>query len=264
LVGWLCIVTNIDRLVSLGEISPFARVAAVVICIGLLLAGVSRGRLWIYVGATLLSPFVRVLTGEEILGTGFAYMVVETCIFVVTVGLSNKVLNSIGTLKTVAEDAVTIQLGAELFETGRGDQGLQEEMSRARRFERPLTMITVSAKGQRKQQELHQLLVKAQREVIDRYVEGRLYRLLQQKVRDCDIVTRQNGQFLILMPETDRQYAQTILERVQEAAMDEIGLTVNAGIASFPSEERTLVGLLDRASTEMDANLLSSPPRTPK
>jgi PleD family two-component response regulator len=174
------------------------------------------------------------------------------------------VLNSIGTLKTVAEDAVTIQLGAELFETGRGDQGLQEEMSRARRFERPLTMITVSAKGQRKQQELHQLLVKAQREVIDRYVEGRLYRLLQQKVRDCDIVTRQNGQFLILMPETDRQYAQTILERVQEAAMDEIGLTVHAGIASFPSEERTLVGLLDRASTEMDANLLSSPPRTPK
>ena len=106
--------------------------------------------------------------------------------------------------------------------------------------------------------------MKAQREVIDRYVEGRLYRLLQQQVRECDIVTRQNGQFVLMMPEADREFAQSMIDRVQEVATDEIGLTVNAGIASFPNEERTLVGLMDRASAEMDSKLLSSAKRTAK
>lgn len=266
LIGWVCLIANLNRLASPGEIGLFAQLSAVAIVCLVLITGQPRGsiKLPVYLVALLLAPAGRLVGGEGFVGADFAFAVVETCIIVISLLLADQVLQCITSLRRVAEDAVTIQLGAELIETGRGEPGVQEEMARARRFERPLTVITVSAKGRRKQQELHAVLQKAQRDVIDRYVEGRLHRLLQTKVRDCDIVTRQNGQFLIVMPETDREFAQQVVARVRDAASDEIGLTVNAGIAAFPQEERTLVGLLDRASAEMDEKLLGQVPRTPK
>ena len=263
---WLLVLSNIDRIVSLNEITTFAKVAAVLFSAATFLIGwpTRIPRSWLFAIAIGIAPASRVVMGMGLTGTDFALVVVESCMIAVTLGIANQILSSLAVLRQVAEEAVTIQLGAELITPGRGEIGIQEEMTRARRFDRPLTVVTVSARGQRKQQELDAILLKAQREVIDRYVEGRLYRLLQQQVRECDIVTRQNGQFVLMMPEADREFAQSMIDRVQEVATDEIGLTVNAGIASFPNEERTLVGLMDRASAEMDSKLLSSAKRTAK
>jgi hypothetical protein len=263
---WLLVLSNIDRIVSLNEITTASKIAAALFSAGIFLIGWPNRipRAWLFAIAIGTAPAARLVMGMGLMGTDFAFVVVEACMIALTLGIANQILSSLAVLRQVAEEAVTIQLGAELITPGRGELGIQEEMTRARRFDRPLTVVTVSARGQRKQQELDAILLKAQREVIDRYVEGRLYRLLQQQVRECDIVTRQNGQFVLMMPEADREFAQTIIDRVQEVAADEIGLTVNAGIASFPSEERTLVGLMDRASAEMDSKLLSSAKRTAK
>lgn len=256
LVTWLCLVAIVPGLVTPFETAGPALSA--IVCIIALFVGVPRS-VQTYLGLAVAVVAVRPLLGYSTNGEGLAAAGFDLLCVVVSLELVTRVTDVFDRLQIVAEDAVTIQLGGNEITPLAGERRIESEMARSRQFERPLVVMTVSARGHRGQQQLHELLQKAQRDVIDRYVEGRLYRLLREHLRESDIVTRQNGQLVVMMPESDRELARETIGRVQERAVDELGLAVQAGIAAFPAEERTLVGLLDRASTEMESKLFVPP-----
>ena len=253
LVTWLSLVALVPAFFESAE--TVAHVMSAVACIVALFAGLPRSART-YVGLSIVVVGVRPWLGYSTSGVGLVVAGYDLLAVIISLELVIRVTSVFDRLQVVAEDAVTIQLGGTEITPLAGERQIGDEMARSRQFERPLAVMTLSARGHRGQQQLDELLKKAQREVIDRYVEGRLYRLLRQHLRDSDIVTRQNGQLVVMMPESDRQLAQNTISRVQEQAADELGLAVQAGIAAFPSEERTLVGLLDRAAAEMESKLL--------
>ncbi len=253
LVTWLSLVAFIPALVESAQ--TLSHMMSAVVCIVALFIGLPRS-VRTYIGLAIVVVGVRPWLGYSTSGTGLVVACCDVLAVIISLELVTRVTSVFDRLQVVAEDAVTIQLGGNEITPLAGERQIGDEMARSRQFERPLTVMTLSARGHRGQQQLNELLKKAQREVIDRYVEGRLYRLLRQHLRDSDIVTRQNGQLVVMMPESDRQFALDTISRVQEQAADELGLTVQAGIAAFPSEERTLVGLLDRATAEMESKLL--------
>ncbi len=260
---WLGALHSMERLAgSTGlqtSVAWYATLAAVVF----LLVGEQRrwANRWWYAAVTACVPLVRWLAGAPVFGDALPAVFTETSFVFMTLMIVDGILQPLREVRDVIRDAVTIRLGADPAESDAAEVEVRTELKRARRFERPLTVMTISARGHRKDGELNAILLRAQREAIDRFVEGKLYLLLKQQVRDCDLVTRKNGQFVVVMPETDRNFAQSSLERLREIVADEIGLTVSAGIAAFPSEERTLVGLMDRAASEMDSRAYSDFPQ---
>lgn len=257
LLTWLSLIAVVPAIVEPGL--TLALPLSAVVCIFALFAGLPRSVLT-YTGVAILVFGVRPLLGYSLSGQGLLLAGSDLLCVVISLELVTRVIDVFDRLAVVAEDAVTIHLGGSEITPLAGERRIETEMARSRRFERPLALMTLSARGHREEQRLDELLKRAQREVIDRYVEGRLYRLLRQHLRETDIVTRENGQLVVMMPESDRQFASDTIKRVQELAADELGLTVSAGIAAFPSEERTLVGLLDRASSEMDSKLVVAAP----
>jgi predicted signal transduction protein with EAL and GGDEF domain len=75
-------------------------------------------------------------------------------------------------------------------------------------------------------------------------------RLLDQCVRETDIVTRYGGEeFVIVMPETDLNRAAFISERIRARAAAELSLTISGGVAMALDGDtpRTLLTRADSA-----------------
>ena len=80
--------------------------------------------------------------------------------------------------------------------------------------------------------------------------------ILKKGVREIDLVARYGGEeFCILLPETDKQGAYAVGERIRKAvenhiikAYDEsVTITISLGISSFPEDSGDLEGLIEKA-----------------
>ncbi len=96
----------------------------------------------------------------------------------------------------------------------------------------------------------------------DRYLR-RVGKVIRESMRGADVACRYGGEeFAILLPETDREGAVTIAERIRKrigrmevpAGDDLMRTTLSVGIATYPADfPGTLNGLLDRADQTLYA-----------
>ena len=91
---------------------------------------------------------------------------------------------------------------------------------------------------------------------------GECARLLQKFIRGIDLACRYGGdEFVIVMPDTSRDIAMRVAERICqaisveqidiEAGQPKISVTVSVGVASLYRTDKTAKGILDRADTAM-------------
>lgn len=120
------------------------------------------------------------------------------------------------------------------------------EMTRARRYEHPLTLLLVdidnwsalsTERGKRGAfEQITSLAI-------------RIRRLL----RDVDAIgLHGNGQLAILLPETPLDGALVVAGRIEEAARDDVGLAVRVGAAVFPDDSVSVEGLLQEAEAAVE------------
>jgi lipopolysaccharide/colanic/teichoic acid biosynthesis glycosyltransferase len=106
------------------------------------------------------------------------------------------------------------------------------ELGRARRYERPLTLLSVSVGGRR--------------------ASGRdeLVQLLAQSLRGSDLLgSAADGRVHVVLPETSGEAADVLVPRFSAALPPALAERVRVGVASFPDDEVTWVGLKDCAAT---------------
>ena len=120
------------------------------------------------------------------------------------------------------------------------------EMTRARRYEHPLTVLLVdidrwsvlsAERGKRgAQEQLSALAI-------------RIRRLL----RDVDAIgLHGDGQLAILLPETPLDGALVVAGRIEEEAREDVGLSVQVGAAVFPDDAISVEGLLHEAEAALE------------
>ena len=105
------------------------------------------------------------------------------------------------------------------------------ELGRARRYERPLTLVSMSVRGRR--------------------AGGReeLVRMLAGSLRGSDLLgSAADGRVHVVLPETSGESAQVLLPRFSSALPAALAERVRVGVASFPEDEVTWVGLKDCAA----------------
>ncbi len=137
---------------------------------------------------------------------------------------------------------------AESFDEGQ--QEIYREIRRARRYERPATLLTVASSavdapaGGRLTPEVLQAIT-------ERYATSQVGRLLLQETDASAVITRRGDHFVVLLPETEQAAARAAARRLAAQAAERWGLDLQFGIASFPEQELTLDGLLQRAESEL-------------
>lgn len=153
--------------------------------------------------------------------------------------------------KLSISDALTGVLNRRGFE-----QRMEEELNRARRFARPVSLLLVDMDD-----------LKAYNDLYGHY-QGDLAlahvgRMLREGVRGIDAVARFGGdEFLVILPETDTDGARLLAEKLRclpslaaasspQVLKADLGLTI--GCATFPRDGETKNELLQRADEAMYA-----------
>jgi diguanylate cyclase (GGDEF)-like protein len=130
-------------------------------------------------------------------------------------------------------------------------QRMDEEIERARRFERPLSLLMVDADEFKRFNDTHG-------HITGDHALAELADVLRSAVRDVDVVCRYGGEeFAVLLPETDAEGAFVAAEKLRDAVASHLfpdgdgtpahRLTISLGLASFPRSADDREELLKQA-----------------
>jgi diguanylate cyclase (GGDEF)-like protein len=140
----------------------------------------------------------------------------------------------------------------EVFTRAHLHHRIQDEIVRARRYQRNLSFLAITIEG------LSPLRSEAGHEQANQ-VELLVAKLLQDAVRETDSVARLNlDSFGVLLPETDSLSAMFVAERIHQEALKidllrDLKLEPHIGICSFPDRAENALQLVARAEAAMAA-----------
>lgn len=250
-IGWVVCLTELDRRSDLLEIgaSGYTVAAAAV----LLLVVPELRRLSIAWMLAIAFPCFAALelTSGPIDSHSAAASLLEFAGAAVTLVLASRLARRLALAEAlVSELAVGPALEAnEPFSRTQGE--MFREVRRARRYERPLSLLALSAAVPQLPAAIAQLLEQARRESLGRYVRAKVAALLDEQTAGSTVIVDRGDHFLLLLPETGPDEAQQVGKRIERAAGERHGISVRFGIANFPHQETTFDKLLETAESEL-------------
>lgn len=137
-------------------------------------------------------------------------------------------------------------------ELAHNQENIHVEMYRSRRYNHPLTIAVIEPETIPLDVNMNIAIREVQQSMFERYFTVNLARAIYQDLRMVDqIIDLDKGKrFAILYPETTREKAIPLVERVYKIAKD-MGITLRAGIASFPENAVTFEELLKRSIDDL-------------
>lgn len=129
---------------------------------------------------------------------------------------------------------------------------IKDEVARSRRYHHPLSVMVMNLeKGKGKDAIDH--YEPLQQDIMERFVNAKIGQIISDLSRPTDIILRdQNGQFVILYPETDYRNLPILASRIGQAVNENIGKVIKWGAASFPDDALNFEDLLDAANAKLE------------
>ena len=185
--------------------------------------------------------------GYKMAGARLPVTITEIVAVEITVVLCRQIGQALNEFRAAVFDVMCSRVynSSRPFQTGQAE--MYREVRRARNYRRPLALLAVSTADDIHDAELNRFIDEVQRERVHEYVAARIAHLLSEETKDCDIITRRNAHFVVLLPEVTQSEAETLRRKVEIAAREKLGLDLKTGLATFPDQEVTFEGLVQRA-----------------
>jgi len=132
---------------------------------------------------------------------------------------------------------------------------LLEEIRRARRHERPLSVVGLSPQ-QVTPTALRELVRQMETSLGNEYVIGCISEILERTTKSHDLAVRVGNQLLLFLPETNEQQAEHLVRRLKDVIAEKLDIEVTAETLEFGIDELTLTGVLDRLQEDSLDRLL--------
>jgi GGDEF domain-containing protein len=250
-VVWLFLLYNLERLQEPMDIASFVYPFTAASALWVLVTPLPRlSFFWWMVLPLPAYLALKAGLGYPLAGGELPLTVTEICAIELTILIARRVALGLAEFR---EAAARLLVGstddvAAPFESGQTE--IYRELRRARRYQRPLSLLSIAVGDGASQGARDRLLDELQRENLERYTLGQLARLLAERTKDSDVITRLDDHFVALLPETRREAAEEIARRLAAEASERLGLALHVGLSSFPEEEVTFEKLLERAEAD--------------
>ncbi len=132
-------------------------------------------------------------------------------------------------------------------ELDEGSQRVKIEITRSRRYHRPLGLLLLEADSE--DYKSHgEVLKNIQDDIVNRFTSARIGQIIDDRIRQTDLVLRDRRWcYIVLCPETDFSNVLLLAKRMTQAIKEKTGLSVLWGIAAFPEEALTFEDMLQKA-----------------
>lgn len=131
------------------------------------------------------------------------------------------------------------------------------ELIRGRQHERPLSVIVVEVNNEESSQALlGQALKEVQQAIANRLRMVSLVRLIGKQAQRTDLILedKARNRLLILCPETDEATSNSLAQHIGRAAINQLGVPVSCGRATFPADALTFDELVRHAESYISYN----------
>jgi len=258
--GWLFVFYNIERLLGPANLVPAIYLVAPLSALPLMMFPRLHVSIpWLTVLPIVIVVSLRLWLEYPISGASLPLTLME----IGCVGLTAALARQVGqNLEDLRRSAVTALLDhgrdrSRSFEDGQ--EAIDREIRRARTFRRDLSLLAISAGDETIGVSFDRFTQEVQRDTVHKYAMVRTAELLSTEMKSSDIITRSDGHFVTVLPETSRAGATRLIEKLKRSAREKLGLELTVGLSVFPEEETTFVKLLERAENDMG----NSRPDTP-
>ncbi|TEU20916.1 MAG: hypothetical protein E3J21_02215 [Anaerolineales bacterium] len=254
LIIWLFFFYNIERLSKPININ---RVAYIFVPIVAVLAIVVPRLRQVPLGVLLVVPVpiflvLKAWLGYPIWGMAIPLTVTEICVIALTTVLARRLSNGLSEFESAIANITIGQAGKspEPFSTGQGE--MYREVRRARRHQRPLTLVAIGVEEESVQVALDRMVQEVQQAMMKQYVLSGVARTLCDELEDYNIIAQRNDHFLALLPEVAQEKLADLIEQLRKAVSEQVGVALQIGTASFPEDAVTFESLVEKAVEEMD------------
>ncbi len=142
-------------------------------------------------------------------------------------------------------------------------EDIQRELLRSRRHNDPLSVMVIEPDPHTVQATLNQSVLEVQQSMMTRYILTNVMRIASHTLRRTDMIldNPNETQFVVICPETDYERASELAARLQGLIQNQLGVSVNYGVSSFPNEALTFEELVQRA--ELRKTHVTTPDKVP-
>ncbi len=134
---------------------------------------------------------------------------------------------------------------------------IEHEFIRGRRYNHPISAIVVEPNQHSFEDEaiVKQALQEIQQSLRGHYLLNKLMNILERETRLTDLVVEwdRQGRFVIICPETTADSTSKLIDRLNKAVQEEMGIILSFGIASFPNDARTFDAVLEKAESHLSS-----------
>jgi GGDEF domain-containing protein len=214
---------------------------------------------------------LKVLLGYPIAGENLPITITEILTLLATILIVRQISYGMWDFEETIQNLTFRQIGLppRLYESLETEE-LYRELKRSRRLNHPLTVVVMKPDFDPTKVAIGRLLTELQRTMASRYVQARLAKILSETLRDYDLVALNGEEFVILLPEAERDSAEVFLARIHRDVLQQLDIPLRIGLAQFPAGGITLTGLVQSALEDMrshaggppalDRQLLASAP----
>jgi GGDEF domain-containing protein len=251
---WWFVFYNTERLVSPINLASFVYVLAPVYAALIILSPhINQRRLW-WIALAGMVPFfiLKATRGYEIGGMNMPLTVTEMASLFTTIFISWQIGRRIESLRaeilrlTIGSSSVA----ARPFQNAQAE--CYREIRRARHYNRPAALLSISPTKESMDLSINRFIQEAQTSIMRQYITARTADLLRSTLKETDVITMRNSHFLVLLPETTGDHLPSIINRLQDSAQDQLGLSLNVGVSTFPDDAITFESLVEQAEKRMD------------
>lgn len=250
-VLWMTLIFNLERpdTLNINFSSAVYVVAALSLVVILLLPDFSHMRL----GILLIPVFViygiaRTLPVIGASDPGILTLIMEVLILLGTISLARLLSANVTNFEEVLENLVIGTSKTRVQSMAEGEQTINGELFRARRFSRPVGFVLL------KLNDVEQMQINAIRSLDyqgllqRRFMRMRAVQITESFVYTTDPMTWYNDNLVVCLPETNREEAVKFTSELSHLIKMTLNLAVPIGIASFPEDGLVLSNLITAAS----------------
>ena len=255
LVVWLIFFFNIERLNSPINIRSYTYIfAAIAIVVALT---VPRVR-WLPYLVLLLIPipaflwFKALWYGDPILGRALPLTITQISAIALTGLISIQISYSLREFEHLIHNITFSYIGKHPQSFSEAQEAIYRELSRARRYQRPLSVVTLKVDKESIQVALPKLTKEIQQAMMNEYLLAGVTRVLDDNVADFGTITLLDNYFIVVLPETTETEASVVAQKLSASVQEKMSINLVTGSASYPNQAITFENLIEHAINDAD------------